>query len=112
MGRDRPHITVVGLGPAGPEFLTDTVRALLDGGGTTFLRTARHPAAEALSGYVALDRIYESAETFAEVYRAIVEALVEAATEQAPEPVTYAVPGSPLVAERTVELLRRDPGWT
>ena len=33
----------------------------------------------------------------------------EAATAQAPEPITYAVPGSPLVAERTVELLRRDP---
>jgi len=100
---------VVGLGPAGPEFLTDTVRALMGGGGTTFLRTARHPAAAALSGYVAFDTLYESAETFAEVYAAIVEALVEAATAQAPEPVTYAVPGSPLVAERTVELLRGDP---
>ena len=100
---------MVGLGPAGPEFLTGTVQALLAGGGKTFLRTARHPAAEALSGYVALDRMYESAETFAEVYAAIVETLVEAATAQAPEPITYAVPGSPLVAERTVELLRGDP---
>ena len=100
---------MVGLGPAGPEFLTDTVRALLAGGAKTFLRTARHPAADALSGYVALDRLYESAETFAEVYAAIVEELVEAATRQAPEPIAYAVPGSPLVAERTVELLRRDP---
>ncbi len=109
MGRNRPHITVVGLGPAGPEFLTGTVRALVSGGGTTFLRTARHPAAEALSGYEALDRVYESAETFAEVYAAIVEALVEAAIAQAPEPIVYAVPGSPLVAERTVELLRSDP---
>jgi tetrapyrrole methylase family protein/MazG family protein len=109
VGRDRPHITVVGLGPAGPEFLTDTVRALLGGGGTTFLRTARHPAAEALRGYEAFDSRYESAETFAEVYGGIVEALVEAATAQAPEPVVYAVPGSPLVAERTVELLRADP---
>jgi tetrapyrrole methylase family protein/MazG family protein len=109
VGRDRPHITVVGLGPAGPQFLTDAVRALMAGGGTTFLRTARHPAAEALSGYVALDPLYESAETFAEVYAAIVAALVEAATAQAPEPVVYAVPGSPLVAERTVELLRGDP---
>jgi tetrapyrrole methylase family protein/MazG family protein len=109
VGRNRPHITVVGLGPAGPEFLTDTVRALMSGGRTTFLRTARHPAAETLSGYVALDRVYESAETFAEVYGAIVEELVEAATAQAPEPIVYAVPGSPLVAERTVELLRGDP---
>jgi tetrapyrrole methylase family protein / MazG family protein len=109
VGRHRPHITVVGLGPAGPEFLTDTARALITGGGTTFLRTARHPAAQALNGYEAFDRMYESADTFAEVYAAIVEALVEAATAQAPEPVVYAVPGSPLVAERTVELLRHDP---
>jgi tetrapyrrole methylase family protein / MazG family protein len=109
VGRNRPRITVVGLGPAGPEFLTDTARALLAGGATTFLRTARHPAVEALSGYVALDRLYESAETFAEVYAAIVEELVEAAAARAPEPIVYAVPGSPSVAERTVELLRGDP---
>jgi tetrapyrrole methylase family protein / MazG family protein len=109
VGRDRPRITVVGLGPAGAEFLTDEVQALMSGGGTTFLRTARHPAAASLSGYVAFDPLYESAETFAEVYAAIVEALVEAATAQAPASITYAVPGSPLVAERTVELLRRDP---
>ena len=36
------------------------------------------------------------------------EALVAAATDAAPDPVVYAVPGSPLVAERTVELLRAD----
>jgi tetrapyrrole methylase family protein/MazG family protein len=108
VGRDRPRITVVGLGPAGPEFLTDEVRALMTRGGTTFLRTARHPAAAALSGYVAFDPLYESAETFDEVYTAIVEALVEAATAPAPGPVTYAVPGSPLIAERTVEMLRDD----
>jgi tetrapyrrole methylase family protein/MazG family protein len=109
VGRDRPRITIVGLGPAGPEFLTGTARTLVAGDGTTFLRTARHPAAAALSDYVAFDRIYESAATFDEVYATIVEELVEAATTQAPEPVTYAVPGSPLVAERTVELLRLDP---
>ena len=39
---------------------------------------------------------------------AIVEELVAAASAQAPAPIVYAVPGSPLVAERTVELLRLD----
>jgi tetrapyrrole methylase family protein / MazG family protein len=76
--------------------------------GQTFLRTARHPAADGLSTFVALDHLYESAETFAEVYDAIVETLVAAALAQAPTPIVYAVPGSPLVAERTVELLRGD----
>jgi tetrapyrrole methylase family protein / MazG family protein len=100
---------VVGLGPAGPAYLTSEVRQLMAGAGRTFLRTARHPAAEGLSGVVALDHVYEAENTFDEVYAAIVEELVAAATAQAPEPIVYAVPGSPLVAERTVELLRREP---
>jgi tetrapyrrole methylase family protein/MazG family protein len=100
---------VVGLGPAGPAYLTREVRDLMAGAGETFLRTARHPASEGLSGVQALDHLYESASTFAEVYSAIVEELVAAATARAPDSIVYAVPGSPLVAERTVELLRNDP---
>jgi tetrapyrrole methylase family protein / MazG family protein len=100
---------VVGLGPAGSTYLTSEVRDLMAGAGATFLRTARHPATEGLSGVIALDHIYESAGTFDEVYAAIVEELVAAATARAPDPIVYAVPGSPLVAERTVELLRGDP---
>jgi tetrapyrrole methylase family protein/MazG family protein len=102
---------VVGLGPAGPSYLSGEARALVDaaGPGRTFLRTARHPAADDLPGVAAFDPLYEAAETFDEVYRAIVEALVAAATTHAPTPIVYAVPGSPLVAERTVELLRHDP---
>ena len=100
---------MVGLGPAGSAYLTSDVRALMADAGHTFLRTARHPAVESLSGFVALDYLYESAATFAEVYSAIVEVLVAAATAHAPDMIVYAVPGSPLVAERTVELLRHDP---
>jgi tetrapyrrole methylase family protein/MazG family protein len=76
--------------------------------GQTILRTARHPAAEGLSGVRTLDALYESSDTFGEVYESIVEELVRAAVACVPEPIVYAVPGSPLVAERTVELLRRD----
>ena len=56
----------------------------------------------------AFDDLYEAAATFDEVYGGIVEALVAAAVEAAPDPIVYAVPGSPLVAERTVDLLRAD----
>ena len=56
----------------------------------------------------AFDHLYEATATFDEVYAGIVEALVAAAVDAAPEPVVYAVPGSPLVAERTVDLLRSD----
>ncbi len=109
MGRPRPRIIVVGLGPAGPAYLTSEVRDLMAGAPRTFLRTARHPAVTGLSSFVALDRIYESASTFAQVYAAIVEELMTAASAWAPEAIVYAVPGSPLIAERTVELLRHDP---
>jgi tetrapyrrole methylase family protein / MazG family protein len=104
----RPHVTVVGLGPAGPDLVADAVTALLASPGRTYLRTARHPAAARAAGAQSFDELYESAATFDEVYAAIVEALVAAAERAAPDPVVYAVPGSPLVAERTVELLRAD----
>jgi tetrapyrrole methylase family protein/MazG family protein len=108
VGDRHPRVTVVGLGPAGATFLTDDVVRLMDGAQRSFLRTARHPAADGLTGAVALDHLYESAGTFEEVYAAIVEVVVAAAQESAPVPIVYAVPGSPLVAERTVELLRGD----
>jgi tetrapyrrole methylase family protein / MazG family protein len=107
VGRPRPGITVVGLGPAGSDYISAAVAAQLRGG-HAYLRTARHPAAEEFSHLPSLDSLYESADTFEEVYAAVVEALVAAAIEAAPEPVVYAVPGSPLIAERTVELLRVD----
>ena len=66
------------------------------------------PGGGGVRGRPAFDHLYEAAATFEEVYAGIVEALVAAALEAAPEPVVYAVPGSPLVAERTVELLRAD----
>jgi tetrapyrrole methylase family protein/MazG family protein len=105
----RPHITVVGLGPAGPDLVGDNVARLLRGApGRAFLRTARHPAAAGFGALRSFDDLYEQAATFDEVYGAIVEVLVAKALEVAPETVVYAVPGSPLVAERTVDLLRDD----
>jgi len=108
VARLRPRITVVGLGPADADLLGAGAAALLAERGRVYLRTARHPAAAGLDGARGFDDLYESAATFDEVYTAIVEALVEAAAAAAPDPVVYAVPGSPLVAERTVELLRAD----
>jgi tetrapyrrole methylase family protein / MazG family protein len=105
----RPHITVVGLGPAGPDLVTQAAVSLLAAAGESgraILRTARHPAAVLFAGLPTFDDRYESAATFEEVYAGIVETLVAAAEAEAPEPIVYAVPGSPLVAERTVELLR------
>jgi tetrapyrrole methylase family protein/MazG family protein len=84
------------------------VRLLLDNAARSFVRTSRHPSAQGLRGAESLDHLYEASESFEQVYASVVETLVEAAEAQAPEPIIYAVPGSPLVAERTVELLRLD----
>jgi tetrapyrrole methylase family protein / MazG family protein len=101
-----PTVVVVGLGPAGPELLTAAAREAIERVPGRFLRTARHPAAAAVPEAVSFDAFYESAETLEQVYRGIADALVEAA--EAEGAVLYAVPGSPLVAERTVELLLAD----
>jgi tetrapyrrole methylase family protein / MazG family protein len=101
-----PKVVVVGLGPAGPELLTAATAAAISDTQVRFVRTRRHPAAAAVPGAVALDHHYERAATIEAVYPAMVEELVAAATRHGR--VLYAVPGSPAVAERTVELLLAD----
>jgi tetrapyrrole methylase family protein/MazG family protein len=102
-----PTVVVVGLGPAGPDLLTTATVDALAATPHRYLRTTRHPAAAAVgAGAVSFDSLYESAATLDDVYAGIVDALAEAAAEHGT--VVYAVPGSPLVAERAVELLRAD----
>jgi tetrapyrrole methylase family protein/MazG family protein len=102
----RPRVVVVGLGPAGPDLLTVGTLAAIERVPHRFLRTRRHPAAEAVPDASDFDDRYEQAASFEEVYAGIVEALVAAA--EAHGEVLYAVPGSPVVAERAVELLLAD----
>ncbi|HVX21073.1 MAG TPA: MazG nucleotide pyrophosphohydrolase domain-containing protein [Acidimicrobiales bacterium] len=107
-----PRVVVVGLGPAGPDLLTVAAAELLTTAPAAFLRTGRHPAVAAagLAGIATFDGHYQEADTFDQVYARIVDDLVAAATDHADDgPVVYGVPGSPLVAERTVDLLRADP---
>ncbi len=97
------RITVCGLGPGGPDRLTEAAAAALAGDGPVFLRTTRHPTADRAPGARSFDHLYERAETFDDVYDAIADALVEAAAVDGR--VVYAVPGSPLVLERSVRNL-------
>lgn len=106
--RDGPRtgkLSVVGLGPAGPQLMTAAAQEALDSASAVYVRTARHPAAEALvvRGARPLDHHYERAADFASAYRAIVDEVTDAALRTAG--VTYAVPGSPSVLETTVEML-------
>ena len=97
---------VVGLGPGGHEHVTAETLAAIERIPHRYLRTARHPSADLVGEATTFDGVYERAERFDDVYAAIVEALVAAAVEHGD--VLYAVPGSPLVLERTVRLLQAD----
>jgi len=99
------RIVVVGLGPGDAALLTEGARAAIDRvlPAARFLRTARHPSAPVLGDVASFDHRYEAADTFDEVYRGIVDDLIAAAGEH--DEVLYAVPGSPRVLERTVDLL-------
>jgi tetrapyrrole methylase family protein / MazG family protein len=102
----RPRIVVCGLGPAGPDLVTAATHDAVARIPHRFLRTARHPAAGVVGEVPTFDHLYDGADSVDAVYPAIVEALVAAAAERGE--VLYAVPGSPAVAERTVELLLAD----
>jgi tetrapyrrole methylase family protein/MazG family protein len=100
-----PVIRVVGLGPGDAEHLTRRTYELLRDAPVARLRTRVHPAAAAFLDVASYDDLYESAETFDALYRAIVADLIALAQRAPGAEVVYAVPGSPIVAERTVELL-------
>jgi tetrapyrrole methylase family protein / MazG family protein len=118
VSEDAPRVVAVGIGPAGRDLVPQAVRSAIESADRVFIRTNLHPSAElvhelAPGRVVSFDEIYETAVSFAQVYEQIVEELVGAAVavsqvRGASGQVVYAVPGSPLVAERTVELLRSD----
>ncbi|WP_195210301.1 MazG nucleotide pyrophosphohydrolase domain-containing protein [Actinomarinicola tropica] len=97
------RVVVVGLGPAGPDLVTRGALDLLAAASHRHLRTRRHPAASVVEGATSFDDLYDRASSMDEVYRGIVDALAAAA--DAHGEALYAVPGSPLVAERTVQML-------
>ena len=100
-------ITIVGLGPGAAGHLSMETMDLLKTGEQVILRTAVHPTVAELEkagvSFVACDDFYEKGESFEEVYGAVVERVLTAAAKG---DVVYAVPGSPLVAEKTVVMLR------
>lgn len=99
-----PHITVVGLGPGNPDLVTmETINAI-SRIPVRYVRTVQHPSAHLVGDASSFDHLYESSSSFDDVYTSITTELVEAARTHGH--VLYAVPGSPLVLERTVALLR------
>lgn len=100
-------IEVIGLGAGDLEQLPlGMYRKLTQHQGKVYVRTLDHPVVEALQqeGVVfhSFDSLYEEAEQFQTVYENITDVLLQAATTQ---PILYAVPGHPMLAEQTVQLL-------
>lgn len=100
----------MGLGPGGDEYVTEHTTNVIGASSRRFLRTSVHPSAHLVSDAKSFDEIYERARDFDDVYSTIVEHLVDETVRahEAGERIVYAVPGSPLVLERTVRLLRDD----
>ena len=99
----KPIVRIVGLGPGPSDLLTQRTVTLLASAKSARLRTKEHPAAEEFAQIPSYDSLYESANSFEELYEQIVDDLCRLATEAGE--VVYAVPGSPVVAEHTTELL-------
>ena len=101
----KPVVRVIGLGPGDIDLLSERTRRLLDESPVARLRTRVHPAAKAFPDVASYDALYDQASSFDDLYRDIADDLVRLASESPTQEVVYAVPGSPVVAERTVELL-------
>ncbi|MEO6988448.1 MAG: MazG family protein [Aquihabitans sp.] len=99
----RPGIVIIGLGPGDPSLITAGALQAIERVPVRYLRTAIHPSAHLVTDAVTFDHRYDAADTFDDVYGSIVDDLLAAATEHGE--ILYAVPGSPRVLERTVDLL-------
>ena len=99
-------LTVIGLGAGDLDQLSLGTYRKLKEADFIVARTDQHPAIEELRAegitLTSFDELYEKHDAFQDVYEEIVAELLTMCAER---PVTYVVPGHPLVAERTVQLL-------
>ncbi|TFJ92994.1 nucleoside triphosphate pyrophosphohydrolase [Lentibacillus salicampi] len=99
-------IEVVGLGAGDLDQLTYGIyKKLTNRDKSLYIRTANHPGVKQLEEditFTTFDHIYEAMDQFGDVYQQIADTLLEKAKESA---IVYAVPGHPMLAEKTVQLL-------
>lgn len=102
-------ISVVGLGSGDEDQLSLGIWKKLQAAQTVYLRTDKHPVVRMLIrngiSFHTFDDVYEQEESFPQVYEVISNRLVEMAQQETGE-IVYAVPGHPMVAESTVQLLQ------
>ncbi len=97
-------IKIVGLGPGAPEALTIGAVDAIRNSNNVYFRTEKHPTVEYIKeqgiNFKTCDYFYESSESFDEVYKRISESIIEEYNKTGE--LVYAVPGHPLVAEKSV----------
>ncbi|ALC83276.1 MULTISPECIES: bifunctional methyltransferase/pyrophosphohydrolase YabN [Bacillus] len=99
-------ISVIGLGAGDLDQMPLGVYKRLTDAETVYVRTFDHPVVKELekehSTWMSFDNVYKKHENFDDVYIEICETLLAEAKDKE---VVYAVPGHPLVAEKSVQLL-------
>lgn len=94
-------IRIVGLGPGSADDLTIKSLNIMKSANTLYLRTEKHPNVEYIKklgiNFKTFDCFYEKEQQFEEVYSKIADEVMKH------EDVVYAVPGNPLVAEKSVQ---------
>jgi tetrapyrrole methylase family protein/MazG family protein len=100
-------LTILGLGSGDYKQLTLSALEQLKAADLVILRTEKHPTVDYIKSlgvsYSICDDIYNGAQTFEETYRQICRRVLQSCQEG--KEVVYAVPGHPLVAEKSVELI-------
>ncbi|MCL6610448.1 MAG: nucleoside triphosphate pyrophosphohydrolase [Peptococcaceae bacterium] len=99
-------ITLAGLGPGDPGMLSLAAVEALTKSRRVWLRTEMHPVVEWLKekgiAYNSFDHVYRQEDSFQDVYRRIAREVIELGREG---DVLYALPGHPLVAEESSDLI-------
>jgi len=99
-------LTIIGLGAGDLDQLSLGTYRRLKEANFVIARTDQHPVIKELRDegvtISSFDEIYEKHDSFHKVYKEIVDELLIMCADQ---PVTYIMPGHPLVAEKTVQLL-------
>ena len=100
------QITIIGLGPGSIGSINQETLQAIESAQNRYIRTTRHPNAHLIKDAISFDAEYERHDSFDEVYTAIAKQLIAAAHQH--QQILYAVPGSPLVLEQTVQHLLQD----
>ena len=99
-------ITIIGLGAGELDQMPLGIYRLLKNTNFIYARTIEHPVLKELIAeglkVESFDNVYESHDQFEAVYEEIAETLIQKAMNQ---DIIYSVPGHPLIAERTVQIL-------